>query len=207
MTTEVTDPCNGAGSPLAYPIGGLRALRMAPAVATEPAFYESTLTALARAIGEWLPELGGRAFAVSEAEVTTENVPTLPLAMVALQKESAEHSGSSNAQPLIKEDILVQYWVRPARYERADGSESPFWSHYDYGNVRDRMLAGAIEWRSPRSSRLKYISMDIEADQLAVVLTFRFEHAFKWCPPTRPSEAQVETGCILSWCISPGPPG
>lgn len=207
MTTEAIDPCNGAGSPTAAAIGALRSVRMAPVPATEPAFTESTLIALARAIGEWLPELHGRSVAVSEAEVTAENVPALPLCMVALQKESAEHSGSSNAHPLIKEDILVQYWVRPSRYERADGSESPFWSHYDYGNVRDRLLANAIHWRSPREARLRYISMDIEADQMAVVLTFRFEHAFKWCPPQRLSEAPVETGCVLSWCSSPGPPG
>jgi hypothetical protein len=141
----------------------------------------STLPALAKAIAKWLPELGGRAFAVSEAEVTKENMPTLPLAMVALAKETSTHSARSNKDPLIAEDILVQLWMKAERYKRADNTESPFWAHYDYDRLRDVLLKNALVWKSPRGSRLSYKGMDIESDHLAVTLTFKFEHEFIWC--------------------------
>lgn len=211
-THEPCDPCHGGGSPPSakdWPIGGMRTIRLGPVPEPVVVSFEPTLVALARAIGEWMPELGGRSIAVSEAEITAENVPTLPLAMVALQKETAEYSVRNNGNPTIKEDILVQYWVKPARYRRGDGSESPFWSFYDYASVRDRLLGAAFQWRSPRKARIKYLSMDIEAEQLAVVLTFRFEHEFVWCPPDPPGTPPCEAPevCTLSWCISPGPPG
>lgn len=146
-----------------------------------------TLPALAKAIGEWFPDLGGRSIAVSEAEVTAENVPTLPLVMVALQKETSDHAVRSNGDITITEDILIQFWSAPERYKRADGSESPFWAYYDYSAVRDALLMRMLDWKSPAGYRLRYVGMDIESDPLAVVLTFNFRHEFKWCrPPGEP---------------------
>ncbi len=165
-----------------------------------------TLPALATAIRGWFPELKGRAFAVSEADVTRENVPELPLVMVALARESAEHSAQSNMPIQISEDVLIQFWLQTDRYRKTDGSESPFWAYYNYEAIRDTFLANTFGWRSPRDGLLQYVSMDIEADQIAVVLTFRMNHIFLWNPNLVIPAAQCGAGWVLTASLGPAEP-
>lgn len=143
----------------------------------------STIPALVEAIKTWFPEMEGRVVAVSEAEVTPENMPALPLAMVALQKITGTQNARSNARPMLTEDILVQFWLKPERERLAKGSLAPFWTYYDYDAILDRLLLGTTIWVGPRGTGLGFNSMDIEADEFAVTITFRLTHETRWCPP------------------------
>lgn len=160
----------------------------------------ATLQELASSVAEWFPELNGRALAVSEAEVTKENVPTLPLAMVSLGALKAEHA-EKTARLEIEERIFVQFWLKPERYPLADGGQSPFWAFYNYETIQDRLFAKIIDWRSKRQGRLRYVAMDIEADQYAVLLTFAFDHCFIWCEPE--GDAEEPTAPVFGVTISP----
>lgn len=142
----------------------------------------STIPALAAAMRDWFPELGGRVIPVSLAEVTKENIPELPIAMVALRRLGFDHSSQSNAAPKITEDLFVEFWLKPEQYRLEKGGASPFWAYYDYDAILDKLTAHIMQWTTPRGTRLALTSMEISADALAVVLTFGLSHLTKWCP-------------------------
>lgn len=165
----------------------------------------STILALADAIRQTFPELGGRVIAVSEADVTRENVPTLPLAMVALQRETAVDNVKSNTAIEIVEDILLEVWQRPEKYRREDGGQSPFWAFYDYNRLRDSLLILLRTWRSPAGYRVEYVGMETDATDFAVILTFQLRHAFKWCAdPTETPDPLACTTTDFRVEIAPG---
>lgn len=140
------------------------------------------LPALAEEIARWFPELQGRSLAVSEVTVTKENVPTLPLVMVAFVSSTSEAPArSSSDQFQIVDTFVVDFWLEPARYKRADGSETPFWSYYDYEAIRDKLLSNLTRWESPGGERIAYRGLAIDADHIAVTLTFTFVATFRWC--------------------------
>jgi hypothetical protein len=160
------------------------------------------LPALAEAIAEWFPELGGRSLAVSEVTVNKENIPTLPLAMVAYVRGTGEQSTSSNQSIFNMEDaFVVEFWLEPARYKRANGSETPFWSYYDYETIRDTLLENMARWDAPHGERPAYRGLNIEADQLAVTLTFAFVAAMRWCAsPASKKPESIVSGVKFNLC-------
>lgn len=140
------------------------------------------LPALAAAIATWFPELEGRSVAVSEADITKENIPTLPLVMVAFAKGVSEQPANSAQFSIIMADqIIIEFWMEPSRYKKANGSETPFWSYYDYEAIRNVLLSNVINWEGPNHERFAYRALNIDATPLAVVLTFTFAVTFKWC--------------------------
>lgn len=151
--------------------------------AITPKKEQRFLPALAEAIAEWFPELGGRALAVSEVTVTKENIPTLPLVMVAFARSMSEPPYSPARTFEIYDTFVVEFWLEPARYKKANGSETPFWSYYDYEAVRDTLLGNLVYWESPGGERIRYRGLIIDADPLAVTLTFTFEACMRWCTP------------------------
>lgn len=141
------------------------------------------LPALAMAIAEWFPEIGGRALAVSNVEVTKANVPTLPLVMVAFARsEGTQAARSHPAEFTIADFIVIEFWLEPEQYRRVDGTATPFWSYYPYEEIRDRLLTGLADWLGPHGEHPSYRAMGINADQHAVMLTFTFEVRMQWCP-------------------------
>jgi hypothetical protein len=145
------------------------------------AVSKATCPALAKAIGDWFPELGGRSLAVSEADITPENIPKLPLVMVGLIKETADNPTKSNREPLISEDISVQFWVETEKHKLKKGGESPFWKFHDYEPVRNKLISLLRNWKSPWGYRISYQGMDLESTAFAVMLNFQFKHEFVWC--------------------------
>lgn len=143
------------------------------------------LPALAEQIALWFPELGGRALAVSEVSVTKDNVPTLPLVMAAFVRSTANPPTSNNSMFEIVDTFVVDFWLEPERYKRANGTETPFWSYYDYENIRDTLLGNMARWETPGGERVAYRGMTIEAEPLAVTLTFTFMATFRWCAPRK----------------------
>lgn len=148
---------------------------------------EPLLPAIAKAIAGWFPELGGRSLAVSEAEITRENMPTLPLVMVALVRENADHAWTAaNGKITLADDFMIEFMMKPERYKKTDGSDSPFWAYFDYEAIRDKLWTHLTEWQG--SARIEYVSMDIEADQFSVNISFRCKAHANWCPDERPDE-------------------
>jgi hypothetical protein len=147
------------------------------------------LPALAEQIALWFPEVEGRSLAVSEVSITKENVPTLPLVMVAFINSVSEPPmrGSANMFDII-DTFIVEFWLEPARYKKANGAETPFWSFYPYEEIRDTLLTNITYWQTPNGERISFRRLQIGADPLAVTLTFTFLAVFRWCPD------KVETG-------------
>src|SRR5262245_8839046 len=116
----------------------------------EPARTEQRfLPALAEAVAQWFPELGGRALAVSEVTITKENVPTLPLAMVGYAHgiiTGNPPQRSSKTEYNFQDWFVIEFWLEPARYKKANGSETPFWSYYPYEAIRDTLLTNLSRW-------------------------------------------------------------
>lgn len=152
--------------------------------AVVPATKQRFLPALAEQIALWFPELKGRALAVSEVEITKDNVPTLPLAMVAFIRSTADPPSNSSHEVFeVVDTFIVDFWLEPERYKKANGSETPFWSYYDYEAIRDTLLGNMVRWDAPGGERIAFRGLTIEAEPLAVTLTFTFAATFRWCPP------------------------
>lgn len=151
------------------------------------------LPALANAIADWFPQLEGRSLAVSEVEITKENLPTLPLAMVAFIKgEGAPPSRSRNEMFDLTDTFVVEFWMKPEKYQRADGSETPFWTYYPYDSIRDTLLKNLSLWEGPGGERVAYRGLGIDAEPFAVTLTFTFIATFRWCANNRDTGEKFE---------------
>lgn len=146
---------------------------------------EPTIQALARKLAEWFPELGGRSIAVSEVDPfdNQTNVPTLPLAIVALVSEAGQQGTNGQRRIEITDDLLVQFMFKPEKYDRSNGQKTPFYSFYDYEGYRDRLLMGLQGYRSPSGGGFSYRRLDVESDEFAVYLSFRLSCNYTWCPP------------------------
>jgi len=174
------------------------------------------LPALAEQLALWFPELNGRALAVSEVSITKDNVPTLPLALVAFTRSTADPPARSNHEMFeIGDAFIVDFWLEPARYKKVNGTETPFWSYYDYEAIRDTLLANIARWDAPGGELIAYRGLTIEAEQLAVTLTFTFAATFRWCAPKRTDRGEPFTigfnlctppACIPDPCPEPVDP-
>jgi hypothetical protein len=141
------------------------------------------LPALAAQIAVWFPELGGRALAVSNAHITKVNVPTLPLVMVAFVRGTGDQAARSYSPTFdLIDHFVVEFWLEPSRYKKANGSETPFWSYYDYEAVRTKLLSNLGRWDTPDGEHIAYRYLTIGADELAVTLSFGFISTKKFCP-------------------------
>lgn len=174
---------------------------------------EATIPSLAKAIAEWFPELEGRSIAVSEVEPFSDktNVPTLPLAVVALVTENNSTPSSNGATRItIEDDILVQFIFKPVKYNREGGAETPFFAFYDYEAIRDKLLAGLKNWRTPRQGSIGFRSLDVESDEFAVYIAIRLRTSENWCKPdadTKPCDMLVPAPIISIKARMYEPPG
>jgi hypothetical protein len=153
------------------------------------------LPALADAVADWFPELEGRSVAVSDSAVTKENVPTLPLVVVALARSTSDPPTKSRTEVFdVVDSFVVEFWLAPVRGKKRDGTELPFWSYYPYEYIRDNLLTNVVRWTPPEVGMIiAYRSMTIEADQFAVTITFSFDAHFRWCPSKPPDRGSPFT--------------
>lgn len=139
-----------------------------------------TLPAVAARLREGLPQLQRRAFAVTEAQATKDNVPTLPVAIVAPLVQEYTHNGGNSID--VQEDFVVEVWLDPQREKTSDGGETPFWKYYAYNRFRDALFSLLTNgWRTPQGGTLRFVSMDVESNFLATVLTFRLRARYTVC--------------------------
>lgn len=150
---------------------------------------------------EFSVELEGRSYAVSDAEITEQNVPTLPVAMVALNVETAQHAWQGNSSPTIQDDFLIEFWLKNERYRKEDESESPFWAFYDYEAIRDKLLNRLIEESHKREDwGIQYVSMDLNVNPYSIILTFRLNRNYKWCRPDVEGDEPKPYKVLLKLC-------
>lgn len=142
---------------------------------------KATLPALAIAIDKFFPELGGRVLPVSEAEVTKENIPKMPLCMLALNLNPFDMAAGINKDIDFIEDFVVEFWFETNKYKRSDNTQSPFWAYYDFDPLRDKMITLMKYWISPRGYKCSIKSMEIDSSELAVMVVFRITHEVCWC--------------------------
>ena len=175
------------------------------AIAAPPPQEYRLLPALADAITEWFPELGGRALAVSDMLVDKQNTPTLPLVLVAFVRSTANPPLRNHYEEFPIDDVfIVQFWMKPLRQKRADGSETPFWTYYPYEYVRNKLLTHLVEWMPPNKERIGYRGLTVTADQFAVVLTFQFVAHFDWCPKINRFGEVIQHAPGFNLCTPPG---
>jgi hypothetical protein len=157
--------------------------------ARTPPREERFLPAVAAAISEWFyaylkndPDDGtARCVAVSDIDMNREFVPTLPLVLVAFIRSVGEQlTRNSSSEFTITDTFVVDFWMKPTRI-KSKGAETPYWNYYPYEIIRDRLIAGFIDWVGPNGERVAYRGMHVEADPLAARLTFTFLATFQWC--------------------------
>lgn len=141
---------------------------------------EPLLVDFANHVAKWFPELDGRALAVSEAQIDRENIPTLPLAMISLEREVGNHKVATRRIDPV-ESFVLEFWFEPERYKKRDGSESPFWGFYNYETIRNRLLHHLLRYKSPVGERVQYVNLTVESSEFAVALTFRLQHSYEFC--------------------------
>jgi hypothetical protein len=141
---------------------------------------DAVAPALAAAIAGWFPELNGRSVAVSEAEVTRENVPTFPLVMVAFIRDMPKDAYRSNTIEMVDE-FVVSYLYEPTKYKLENGAESPFWAFFDYEPLRRKLITHLKRWRSPVGGQWEYRGADVESTTTDVSISFRFVLHYLFC--------------------------
>lgn len=153
------------------------------------------LPTVARCVAEWFPSLKGRAVALTEADINASNRPTLPFALVAPNRTDtvAAQADSRVTGTTIgmQDDFIIELWYPVERFtinsDKANDPsiEKPFWAYYPYEKIRDYLITKMYrESAQPgrESWGISFVSLDIDADPQAVVLTFRFMRSYKWCP-------------------------
>lgn len=157
------------------------------------------LPAVAEAITEWFPELrtengGSRVVAVSDIDITKENIPTLPIVLVAFAQSIGEQLLRSSSDDFkITDTFIVQFWLEPERV-KAGGKETPYWSYYPYEFIRNKLIAGFLNFEGPNGEHVAYRMLQVETDPLAARLTFTFIATFQWCT----TDQQVIADQIIS---------
>ena len=147
------------------------------------------LPAVADALREWFPELGDRALAVTDAKITKENLPTLPIAMVAPLRQLYSHN--SGGRLTVGEEFMIEIWLAPER-EVGVGGETPFWSYYNFNALRNRLFDRFAGWRTPQNGAVVFVSLDIEVVEYAVMLSFRMRANYDICAdaPVEPPDGE-----------------
>lgn len=172
------------------------------------------LPSVAERCADWFPSFGRRFVAVSEAEITTANRPTLPFGLVALNRTDTTPAQSNSrvtgSNITIADDFIIELWYPVERFimdgddKGKASSEKPFWAYYPYERVRDYLLSKMYrESQLPGRENwgISFVSMDIAPDPQAVVLTFRFTRSYNWCP--LPDEDDDPEPVVLSFSACP----
>lgn len=143
---------------------------------------EPTVPAIATLIRLAFPELEHRAFAIMETELSKENMPTLPLAFVALMGITSENQSNDVRTPIdVLEHICIEFWMKPKTYKMTDGGVSPFYAYQDYSILMNQLLTALSDYLTPQGKYVRFISMATQSDEFALCVTFKVSVKWRWC--------------------------
>jgi hypothetical protein len=144
----------------------------------------STVESLAEAVAEWFPELNGRSIAVSEVAPFREaaHVPTLPVCATAMLNGAGVQAKTGGKLEL-SDTLVTLFAFEPVKYKNAEQQDTPFYAFYDYEPIRDTMIEKLRSWRTPRNGQLRYLSIDVDANEFAVYIAITLGLYEEWCPP------------------------
>ncbi len=141
-----------------------------------------SVVSIAHLIRKSFPELEERAFAISEVQLTKENMPNLPLACVVLNGIKAVNQSNDVNTPVdIEEMLCAEFWTRSKNYAKADGGVSPFYAFQDYRQIMDRLFNALTGYFTPQRKPVRFISMDLMADEYCHTISFKFSVIWRWC--------------------------
>lgn len=145
---------------------------------------------LANAVAQWFPDLEGRSIAASEIEPFNNitEVPTLPIAVSALLSETSDQTQNGASRVELTTEIMLVMMLKPVRYQRTDGAETPFYAFYNYEPIRDTLLENLKDWRTPRGGSVSFRQLDVQSNEFAVYVSFRLVAVEKWCPTSEPEK-------------------
>lgn len=146
--------------------------------------------AIAEAVAEWFPQLGGRSIAASEIDPfnAAVDVPTLPLAVTALLSETNNQAQNGSQSINLTTDVMLVFMFKPVRYRREDGANTPFYTFYNYEPIRNTILERLQTFRTPNNGSIAYRQMDVQSNDFAVYVSIRLQATEKWCPQSCPDE-------------------
>jgi hypothetical protein len=142
----------------------------------------ATVPEVAEVVRNAFPELQGRAIAVTAENIRDKEDITLPACLLSLFSSLPSPSvvlGSSGDANL-QDDYIIQFMFEAKQYTR-NNAAIPVWSYYDYVTVRHRLFVALNDFAARNDISLRFISLEVESDDIAVVLTFRFRQEFPWC--------------------------
>jgi hypothetical protein len=161
--------------------------------ARTPVEEKRFLPAVANAIDGWFPEAGGRVVAVSDVSITRENIPELPLVLVAFKQSIGSQLEESHSELFkIVDTFLVEFWMKPERI-KAGGKETPYWSYYPYEYVRNKLINGFLDFEGPNGEHVAYRGLQVMTSPLAAHLSFTFLATYRWCT----GDKQVVHDCYI----------
>ena len=145
---------------------------------------ETLAQQIAARVSELFPELNGRSIAVSEIEPFKDKreVPTLPIAVVALVNGTGVQDDHGGGRVTMTDSFVIEFIVHSERY-KTDGKVLPFYSFYNYEKVRNRLLSGLRSWTNDCNIGVSYKGIGVESDQFAVYITITVSMTFDWCDP------------------------
>lgn len=147
----------------------------------------ATLPEMAAMVRQAFPELENRAIPVSAENVRDEQDLSLPACLLSLHSAlPSPQAVLGTGADLSLQDDYVLHFLFPAEREvrtEANGTEVelPLWRYYDYVMIRHRLFKAIHEFAGVNKIMVRFISLEVESDDLAVVLTFRFRQEFSWC--------------------------
>lgn len=142
---------------------------------------------LVREIERRFEDFGGPVLAVSDLKPLaqgTHGVP-LPLVLVMATDESVVSGGISRGAtihaPVIRIRYEVGFLMQPVLH-RVRSDATAFYAHYDHERIRDRLIRMTMEWRPENGVAFGYSGMSVHAMPHCVMLCFRLQAEWVWCP-------------------------
>ena len=136
------------------------------------------LPEIAAKIAEWYPWLHGRSLAVSDDDISANNMPTLPIAMVASNEVGVlDGHINNNKAPFLYDDFVVEFWLAVERHKK-DKSETPFFAFYDYYKTLQSLFYHLGRLAEERKSKFEFVSYTPSTTEKVVILTYRFRQRF-----------------------------
>lgn len=157
-------------------------------------------------VSEFFPELEKRAVAVMDADITHENPPTVPVALIAFLEDKPDHAFKGNNRVNSGEEFMLEFWFKNSRYKNPNGTETPYYTYYPYRSIKNRVIGMLASISSPIGGRFEYQGLTPEVTQQAMILSFRlsFHSEISGGAVIQDEEMPITVGQVLDFSLHGG---